>query len=88
MRGQGRSEHPEGPYSMDQHADDLAALLDACGVERAHLVGISYGGEVSQAFVLRHPARVRSLVLTDTVSEVGPGASTDRGSVETRGARR
>jgi pimeloyl-ACP methyl ester carboxylesterase len=57
---------------MPQHADDLAALLDALGVRRAHVLGISYGGEVSQAFALRHPERVLSLVLADTVSEVGP----------------
>jgi 3-oxoadipate enol-lactonase len=71
-RGQGQSEHPAGPYSMPQHADDLAALLDALGVGRAHVLGISYGGEVSQAFALRHRERVLSLVLADTVSEVGP----------------
>ena len=57
---------------MAQHADDLAALLDALGVSRAHVLGISYGGEVSQAFALRHRERVLSLVLADTVSEVGP----------------
>jgi 3-oxoadipate enol-lactonase len=71
-RGQGQSGHPAGPYSMDQHADDLAVLLDALGVRRAHVLGISYGGEVSQAFALRHRERVLSLVLADTVSEVGP----------------
>ncbi len=71
-RGQGQSDHPPGPYSMTQHAHDLAALLDALAIDSAHLLGISYGGEVSQAFALEHPRRVRSLVLADTVSEVGP----------------
>jgi 3-oxoadipate enol-lactonase len=71
-RGQGQSGHPPGPYSMEQHADDLAALLDALGVRRAHVLGISYGGEVTQAFALRHRDRALSLVLADTVSEVGP----------------
>jgi 3-oxoadipate enol-lactonase len=71
-RGQGLSAHPEGPYSMDQHADDLAALLDGLGVEDGHVAGISYGGEVAQAFALAYPMRVRSLFLADTVSEVGP----------------
>ncbi len=71
-RGQGQSDHPEGPYSMELHADDLAALLDALGIESAHMGGISYGGEVAQAFALKYPDRVRSLILADTVSEVGP----------------
>ena len=71
-RGQGQSDHPEAPYSMAGHADDLAALLDALAVPRAHVLGISYGGEVAQAFALGYPSRVRSLVLADTVSEVGP----------------
>ena len=71
-RGQGQSDHPDGPYSMALHADDLAALLDALGVPRAHVLGISYGGEVAQAFALRRRDRVLSIVLADTVSEVGP----------------
>lgn len=71
-RGQGQSDHPDGPYSMEQHAGDLASLLDALSIERAHILGISYGGEVAQAFALQHPGRVRSLILADTVSEVGP----------------
>lgn len=70
-RGQGQSEHPDGPYSMEQHADDLAVLLSALGIERAHLAGISYGGEVAQAFALKYLARTQSLILADTVSEVG-----------------
>ncbi len=71
-RGQGQSGHPEGPYSMTLHADDLAALLDALDVDKAHIAGISYGGEVAQAFALEYPEKTRSLVLADTVSEVGP----------------
>jgi len=70
-RGQGQSEHPGGPYSMELHADDLAALLTALGFEQAHIAGISYGGEVAQAFGLKYPERTLSLILADTVSEVG-----------------
>lgn len=70
-RGQGLSDHPLTPYSMAEHADDLAELLTALEVDRAHILGISYGGEVTQAFALGHPSRARTLVLADTVSEVG-----------------
>lgn len=70
-RGQGQSDHPESPYSMELHADDLSALLDALKIEKAHIAGISYGGEVAQAFTLKYPDKVKSLVLMDTVSEVG-----------------
>jgi 3-oxoadipate enol-lactonase len=70
-RGQGQSDHPDEPYSMDVHADDLDALLSALGIGRAYVLGISYGGEVAQAFALKYPGRVRGLVLADTVSEVG-----------------
>jgi 3-oxoadipate enol-lactonase len=70
-RGQGQSEHPDEAYSMELHADDLAALLTALGYESAHIAGISYGGEVGQAFALKYPQRCLSLILADTVSEVG-----------------
>lgn len=69
-RGQGQSDHPQELYTMGQHAADLRTLLDALGVEHAHIAGISYGGEVAQAFALAHPERVHSLILADTVSEV------------------
>ena len=71
-RGQGQSDHPDGAYSMELHADDLAQLLSALGYEQAHIAGISYGGEVAQAFGLKYPQRVQSLILADTVSQVGP----------------
>ena len=70
-RGQGQSDHPESPYSMEIHADDLAGILTALGYEQAHIAGISYGGEVGQAFALKYPDRCLSLILVDTVSEVG-----------------
>jgi len=70
-RGQGQSDHPESPYSMEEHADDLSALMDMLKIEKAHIAGISYGGEVAQAFVLKYPEKTRSLILMDTVSEVG-----------------
>jgi 3-oxoadipate enol-lactonase len=71
-RGQGQSDHPDSPYSMELHAADLSALLEALEIPAAHIAGISYGGEVAQAFALDYPRQTRSLILMDTVSEVGP----------------
>jgi len=71
-RGQGQSDHPEETYTMELHADDLAALLEGLGINHAHIAGISYGGEVAQAFVLKYPQKTQSLILADTVSEVSP----------------
>jgi 3-oxoadipate enol-lactonase len=71
-RGQWQSEHPKEPYSMELHADDLAALLDALGIAKAHLAGISYGAELSLTFALKYPDRARSLILSSTVSHVEP----------------
>lgn len=71
-RGQGQSAHPDQPYSMALHAEDLAALLSALGIAQAHIAGISYGGEVAQAFALAYPQRTLSLILADTVSEIAP----------------
>lgn len=71
-RGMWRSEHPPGPYSMEVHADDLVGLLDHLGVERAHLVGISYGAEVSLTCALRHPDRVASLAVSSAVARPDP----------------
>ena len=71
-RGQGQSDHPQEAYSMGLHAEDLDALLDFLAIPSAHTAGISYGGEVAQAFALKYPQRTKSLILIDTVSEVGP----------------
>jgi 3-oxoadipate enol-lactonase len=71
-RGMWQSDHPPGPYSMEQHADDLAALLGALGIEHAHIGGTSYGAEVSMVFALKYPARTRSLIVTAAVSHLDP----------------
>ncbi|HEX7540581.1 MAG TPA: alpha/beta fold hydrolase [Anaerolineales bacterium] len=71
-RGMWKSAHPKGPYTMELHADDLAALLDALKIPTAHIAGISYGAEVSMVFALKYPQRVRSLFLSSAVSEPDP----------------
>jgi len=62
-RGTGRSTVPPGPYSIETMAADAAAVLDAAGVARAHVFGMSMGGMIAQEFTLRCPDRVASLIL-------------------------
>jgi len=61
--GAGRSSMPNRSYAMTEMADHAAAVLDAAGVEQAGIVGLSMGGMIAQELVLRHPSRIRRLVL-------------------------
>ncbi|HXV90188.1 MAG TPA: alpha/beta fold hydrolase [Gemmatimonadales bacterium] len=70
LRGFGHSaSHGEPVGSLARHADDLAVTLDALGVHRAVLCGLSMGGYVVFEFWRRHADRVRALVLADTKAE-------------------
>jgi pimeloyl-ACP methyl ester carboxylesterase len=60
LRGFGRSDFPQGPFS---HVEDLTALLDHLGVQRVALVGVSLGGMIATDFALEHPDRVSALIL-------------------------
>lgn len=71
-RGHGASEVTPAPYSIESLADDAAALLDALKIPAVHFVGLSKGGMIGQQLAVRHPQRVRSLVLADTASEMPP----------------
>lgn len=81
-RGHGASPVPQGPYGIDDLADDLVALLDRLGVERAAIVGLSLGGMTAMRVAVRNPDRVRSLGLLCTSPYLGPAAGwTDRAAV-------
>lgn len=73
-RGHGLSDATPGPYSAELLADDLAALLDHLEVQRALVVGLSIGGLIAQALLMRRPDLVRALVLMDTAAKVGDAA--------------
>ncbi|MBS1198444.1 MAG: putative hydrolase [Proteobacteria bacterium] len=70
FRGQLMSDKPEEPYSFDAHVADTLALLDALGVDKAHLIGTSYGSEVAAFFAFTHPQRTQSLTMITGVSEM------------------
>jgi 3-oxoadipate enol-lactonase len=72
MRGFGESALPGMPFS---HVDDLRALLDHLGIERAAVVGNSFGGRVSLDFALVHPERTTALVLVDSALSGWEGSS-------------
>jgi len=71
-RGTGRSSKSPPPDSIAQLANDAAAVLDALGVEQAHVMGHSMGGYIAQTLALQRPELVRSLLLVGTGAGV-PG---------------
>ena len=79
-RDSGRSTHlPGRRYTLDDMADDAVGLLDALGIDSAHVVGASLGGMITQTMAIRHPARVRSLAsLMSTTGRRGAGRTSLR----------
>jgi 3-oxoadipate enol-lactonase len=75
-RDAGRSSKAHQPYTIADMADDLAGLLDALGIQRSHLLGLSMGGMIAQEFALKHSDRLDRLVLT------GTGAAPARSAVD------
>lgn len=70
-RGHGLSDAPHAPYSLDNHADDLIALLDHLEIEKAAVVGLSVGGMIGQRMAVRAPERVQALTLCCTAAKIG-----------------
>jgi 3-oxoadipate enol-lactonase len=74
-RGHGDSDAPDGPYTLEQLADDYQGLFDHLGIRDTHWVGLSMGGMIGQVLALRHPGLFRSLALCDTTSQYAPEAA-------------
>ena len=70
-RGHGKSDAPEGPYTMGALVSDAAAVCDAFTVKDALFVGLSVGGMIGQGLTVKRPDLVRALVLSNTAAKIG-----------------
>jgi len=77
-RGHGDSPAPPGPYSLDDLVDDVIALLDEVGAERAHVAGLSLGGMTAMRLAARNPERVHRLAVLCTSAKPDPQPFLDR----------
>jgi 3-oxoadipate enol-lactonase/4-carboxymuconolactone decarboxylase len=84
-RGHGGSPVASGSATIEALADDLAGLLDALQIGRAHVVGLSLGGMTAQALAARHPDRVRGLVLMATSAYLPQGWEERAATVRSQG---
>lgn len=71
-RGAGQSQQPDSPYTIAGMAADTVGLLDALGIARAHVHGMSMGGMIAQEIALSHPGRVLTLGLHCTLPQTNP----------------
>ncbi len=83
-RGHGRSEVVDCPIGIEDLADDIAGLLDALQIPKAHVAGVSLGGMTAQALAVRHPDRVRSLALVATAAYLPPPEGWDERAATVR----
>lgn len=77
LRGHGRSDVPEGPYSMGQLVSDAEAVCDAFGLSDVLFVGLSVGGMIAQGLAVKRPDVIRALVLSNTAAKIGNPAMWD-----------
>ena len=69
-RGHGKTEAPQGPYSLEMLADDALGLLGALNIEKTFFMGISLGGMIGQVLGLKAPEVLSGLILCDTASRI------------------
>lgn len=74
-RGHGGSPVPDGPYDIDDLADDVVALLDTLDIDKAHFVGLSLGGMTGMRLAARNPERVERLVVLCTGAHLEPASA-------------
>jgi proline-specific peptidase len=71
-RGAGKSDRPDGEYSMEVYASDVAGLMDYLEIRRAHIIGHSMGGMIAQNFAILYPNKVNKLILINTFPGLKP----------------
>lgn len=88
-RGHGLSDAPPAPYTIDDHTNDLIALLDRLAIGKAAIVGLSVGGMIAQRIAVREPGRVSALALCCTAAKIGTAevwsdriGAVERGGIE------
>ena len=77
-RGHGRSDAPAGPYALDRLGRDALAVLDAAGAPRAHVCGVSLGGQTALWLAVHAPERVNGVVAANTGARIGTTALWNR----------
>jgi len=68
-RGCGRTDPPQGPFSIEDMADDVIGLCEVLQVKKAHVVGHSMGGAIAQSIAYRYPQKINKLVLSQTFTK-------------------
>lgn len=72
QRGTGASDRLQRVFSIDGMAEDVTGLMDALGIERAHLIGMSTGGAIGQTLAVVHPERLARMILCSTWTHCDP----------------
>src|ERR1700680_1085253 len=72
LRGAGETDKPEGTYSTELFAEDIAAFMQVLGIPKAHVAGLSLGAATGMWLAARHPDKVKSLSLHSALNKTDP----------------